>query len=167
MGIHEGIGKSDEWYTPKYVFDAMETRFDLDVSAPQKSCPANLFCETSFTDGALEKEWFGFVWMNPPFGGRNGTVPWLKKLAEHGNGVALVPDSTSAKWWQEAAKASAGVLFTNGRVKFIDENGNVGNSPANGTSLMAFGWMAAHALQTAEMNGLGIFFPYGAENDRA
>lgn len=32
---HEAAGKSDEWYTPKYIFDALNTWFDLDVAAPE------------------------------------------------------------------------------------------------------------------------------------
>lgn len=32
---HERRGKSDEWYTPKYVFDALGVVFDLDVAHPR------------------------------------------------------------------------------------------------------------------------------------
>jgi hypothetical protein len=28
--------------------------------------------------------------MNPPFGSRNGHVPWLRKFLDHGNGIAIV-----------------------------------------------------------------------------
>ena len=34
MGHWEGVGKSDEWYTPKYIFDALGVIFDLDVARP-------------------------------------------------------------------------------------------------------------------------------------
>ena len=30
------VNTSDEWYTPKYVFDALEEEFDLDVASPGK-----------------------------------------------------------------------------------------------------------------------------------
>ena len=38
--------------------------------------------------------WAGFVWMNAPFGARNGLEPWLAKFFAHNNGIALVPDRT-------------------------------------------------------------------------
>ena len=31
MSIWEGPGKSDEWMTPKYVFDALGCTFDLNA----------------------------------------------------------------------------------------------------------------------------------------
>lgn len=36
MSAYEKAGESDEWYTPKYIFDAMDMTFDLDVAAPSE-----------------------------------------------------------------------------------------------------------------------------------
>ena len=47
----------------------------------------------------------------PPFGGRNGIVPWLDKFFAHGNGIALTPDRTSAPWWRRYAGMAHKVLF--------------------------------------------------------
>src|ERR1700744_2510086 len=91
------IGASDEWYTPKYIFDALGVHFDLDVAAPSTG-PRYVPTSAWISSGSLGAEWGGFVWMNPPFGGRNGLEPWLEKFISHGNGVALVPDRTSAPW---------------------------------------------------------------------
>jgi len=33
MSHWEAAGKSSEWYTPKYIFDALGCTFDLDVAA--------------------------------------------------------------------------------------------------------------------------------------
>src|SRR5690554_3391996 len=101
MGYWDKPGASDEWYTPAYIFDAMGARFDLDVAHPNgrtTHVPAGRF----YWSASLDLDWSGFVWMNPPFGGRNGIVPWLEKFIIHGNGVALTPDRTSAEWWQYA-----------------------------------------------------------------
>src|ERR1700755_2258276 len=100
MALHEqSVGRSDEWYTPPHVFEAMGCLFDLDpCSAP--AAPSNQWCVTYWFGAGLDSRWTGFVWMNPPFGGRNGIVPWLEKFFEHGNGVALTADRTSAPWWQ-------------------------------------------------------------------
>lgn len=94
--------------------------------------------------------------MNPPFGGRNGISVWLEKMYSHGNGIALTPDRTSTLWWQRAALKSDAVLFVHGKIKFIDNNGNIGKSPSTGTTLFAFGEKGLNALMTAQNNGLGI-----------
>ncbi|WP_336622270.1 DNA N-6-adenine-methyltransferase [Rhizobium sp. S152] len=70
MGHWETAGRSDEWYTPHKVFEALGVTFDVDVAAPngvRTFVPASDF----ITEESLERDWSGFVWMNPPFGGRN------------------------------------------------------------------------------------------------
>lgn len=156
MGHHEAIGKSNEWYTPEYIFDALECRFDLDVAAPidRTYCcvPANDF----ITSNSLNSDWEGFVWMNPPFGGRNAKTPWLDKIHKHGKGIALTPDRTSAPWWQKASRECDAMLFVNGKIKFRLPGGSYGKQPGNGTTLFAYGYNAKLALLKAEENGLGI-----------
>jgi hypothetical protein len=155
MAKHEKPGKSDEWYTPPRVFDALGVRFDIDVAYPwyaEPDVPADRF----ICKGGLEADWTGFVWMNPPFGGRNGIKPWLDKFFAHGNGVALTPDRTSAPWWQEAATKADLILFVNGKIRFIPGPGVKESSPAQGTSLMASGARGVKALRTAAENGLGL-----------
>ena len=156
MATWQAIGKSDEWYTPKYIFDALGCRFDLDVASPEGG-PKHTPCAEYFIqeDNSLTQDWEGFVWMNPPFGGRNAIGPWLDKFFDHGNGVALVPDQTSAGWFQSALNRSSAVLFINGRVKFERPDGTTGNSPANGTTLFASGWRGIEALDNARRAGLG------------
>ncbi|WP_313374290.1 DNA N-6-adenine-methyltransferase [Chishuiella sp.] len=156
MAIHQTKGKTDEWYTPKYIFDALEVSyFDLDVAHPcQKTfVPALNF----YTEDSLNKEWFGFVWMNPPWCKTKSKINWIKKFINHANGLALMPDSTSSEWWQYFAKNSDAVLFTSKRVCFIKPDNTKGDSPANGTTLFAIGEKAVRALKQAEKNKLGIF----------
>lgn len=101
MALHEqSAGATDEWYTPGRVFEALGCRFDVDVASPGR-----------------------FVWMNPPFGPRNGLVPWLTKFFAHGNGIALVPDRTSAPWWQQYAPWAEFILFIGPKLKFIGADG--------------------------------------------
>ena len=146
-------GASDEWYTPAYIFRAMGVHFDLDVASPPQ--PTHVPCRARLTSGSLETDWRGFVWMNPPFGGRNGLVPWLDKFFAHGNGVALTPDRTSAPWWQAAARRSNAVLFIDGKVKFERPDGSAGKQPGTGTTLFAVGRSGLEALDTAARDGLG------------
>lgn len=152
------VSKSDEWYTPKYIFDSFgsDLRFDMDVAAPWITSKTHTPTSCFISENSIETEWRGFVWMNPPFGGRNGIIPWLNKIYTHGNGIALTPDRTSAPWWQKAAKQADAILFINGKVKFINEKGETGDQPANGTCLFAYGYKAKKALIQAEVNGLGI-----------
>ncbi|WP_439604541.1 DNA N-6-adenine-methyltransferase [Shinella sp.] len=158
MSHWEASGKSDDWWTPKYIFDALGETFDLDVSAPFEG-PLHVPCLGWLYDRGLERAWNGFVWMNPPFGGRNGIWPWLKKFYAHGDGIALVPDRTSAPWWQDGANVSDGILLVAGKVKFIRPDRSLGKSPSTGTTLIAAGRRGVAALQRAEQAGLGLFFP--------
>lgn len=157
MALHEQcLGATDEWYTPPHVFDAMGVRFDLDVSSPGKAVTPWIPAKRFVTADSLESDWRGFVWMNPPFGGRNGLVPWLEKFCQHGDGVCLVPDRTSAPWWQQFAPKMDLILFVTPKIKFIGADGQPGRSPAQGTCLMSIGTMGEIALRGAAIRGLGF-----------
>lgn len=158
MSHWETTGKSNEWYTPKYIFDSMGITFDMDVCAPFDT--SKIFTPTNsfITKNSLSEKWNGFVWMNPPFGGRNGLAPWLDKINNHGNGIALTPDRSSAPWWQTAAKQCDALLLVANKIKFINSDGEYGNQPGSGTTLFAYGPMAVNALKNAQKNGLGLLF---------
>lgn len=157
-------GASDEWFTPRHVFDALAEEFDLDVAAPciRRHVPAR--CWLTQTDDGLRYApyWHGFIWMNPPFGGRMGLVPWLQAFFGHGHGIALTPDRTSAPWWQDAALRADAVLFTRGKVKFERPDGSIGRSPGSGVTLWAAGARAKAALHRAAENGLGCSYFRGS-----
>lgn len=154
MSEWEQTGQSDEWYTPPEVFEALGCRFDLDVAAPRDrthvSVPANGF----FENDSLNRPWMGFIWMNPPFGGRNELGVWLARFFDHGNGIALTPDRTSAPWFQDAWSRAELVLFTR-KMAFVRPDGSRGESPANGTALWAAGEKAQAALVRAASKGFG------------
>ncbi|KJZ41351.1 DNA N-6-adenine-methyltransferase [Pseudomonas fluorescens] len=155
MSEHEScIGASDDWYTPKFIFDALALRFDLDPCSPGAGhwVPAeNVITEKQ--DG-LRLEWNGLVWMNPPFGGRNGQVPWLEKFIAHGNGIALVAARTSSGWFHDLAPRFDALLFPKGKTKFVRPDGTVGASPGTGVVLLAIGEIACKALKKSQ---LGIY----------
>ena len=119
MALHEqSVGATDEWYTPPHVFDALGCKFDTDVASP--GADITPWIPTKHFITRHDKPiWCGFIWMNPPFGGRNGLVPWLQNFFEHGNGIALVPDRTSAPWWQRFARMADSILFVTPKLKFI------------------------------------------------
>jgi len=76
---HESLGKSDEWYTPKYIFDALECEFDIDAAAPVDRTFCHVPAKRYITELSLSLSWNGFVWLNPPFEGRNDKKLWLEK----------------------------------------------------------------------------------------
>lgn len=157
MSAHEATSKTDEWYTPAWIFEAMGVRFDLDVASPDnRIVPADTWCADSLGRGSLERTWRGFVWMNPPFGGRNGYRPWAKKFIAHGNGVALAPNRTGAPWWQEFARECDSLLFVTPKIKFLRPDGSEGKSPGYGSVLMAIGAQGQAALKRASDNGAGL-----------
>ena len=69
------IGEASEWFTPPEIFDALRLTFDVDPCSPGPGhwVPAR-------RDVGLVQPWRGLTFMNPPFGGRNGHVPWLRKF---------------------------------------------------------------------------------------
>jgi hypothetical protein len=157
MALHEqSVGATDEWFTPPHVFDALGCTFDLDVASPGAQITSWIPARAFITRDSLEREWRGFIWMNPPFGPRNGLVPWLQKFFDHRNGIALVPDRTSAPWWQKFAPQADLILFIGPKLKFIGADRKVDESPAQGTSLLGCGEQAGRALYRARAAGLGV-----------
>lgn len=154
MAAYEAVGKSDEWYTPRYIFDAIGERFDLDVSAPVLG-PRHTPTQNWYHPlrNALRQPWFGFIWMNPPFGHQRQKREWLSHFFYHGDGIALVPDRTSAPWFQEYAPRADAICWVAPKIKFERPDGSRGESPGTGTALLAAGNRAAHALA---QSGLGM-----------
>lgn len=156
MAEHESaIGASDEWYTPPFVFKALGLEFDLDPCSPGSGhwVPARWVYDKS--DDGLAMPWHGLVFMNPPFGGRNGHVPWLEKFIAHGNGIAIVRSYTSAGWWHDLLPQADGLLWPRGKTQFIRPDGSVGKSPGHGIVFVAMGGRACEALARS---GLGMFW---------
>ena len=110
---------NDEQYTPKYLFAEMALEFDLDVAAPIGGVawiPAKHYYTQN--DDALTKDWFGLVWMNPPY---SKPAPWVDKFIDHANGLALLPMSKSA--WSLKLWNSADAISYVGTMKFTQSNG--------------------------------------------
>ena len=167
MALHEqSVGATDEWYTTAHVFEAMSCQFDLDVASPGHEVVPWIPAAQCLTHGGLERPWEGFVWMNPPFGARNGLIPWLDRFSRHAYGVALVPDRTSAPWWQTFAPRMNALLFVSPKIRFIGVDGEPGKSPAQGTTLMALGEKGVTALREATINGLGFLISTGSGDGR-
>lgn len=155
VAMHEpSIGQSDDWYTPPAIFDALGIQFDLDPCSPGIGHWVPAREQYTKIDDGLFMPWFGTVFVNPPFGGRNGHVPWLRKFIEHGDGVAIVRAYTSAGWFHEWAVKAETMVFPKGKTKFIRPDGAVGGSPGHGVVLLGMGKKSNDAIFES---GLGWF----------
>jgi hypothetical protein len=156
MAEHEPcIGATSEWFTPREIFQTIGLEFDLDPCSPGPGhwVPArNIF--TKYDDG-LTQRWHGVTFVNPPYGGRNGHVPWLKKFLDHGNGIGVFRAYTSAGWFHAHMPRAHALLFPKGKTKFIRPDGTVGGSPGHGTVFVGMGETACVALARS---GLGMFW---------
>ncbi|WP_022904021.1 DNA N-6-adenine-methyltransferase [Curtobacterium sp. B8] len=151
---HEAPSATIDWYTPDYIFQALAVTFDLDPCSPGSS-RSNVPAGAVYTlaDDGLSSPWRGLCWVNPPY---DDTRTWLQRLADHGEGIALVFARTDTKWFHEAAKSADLVCFTSGRIKFIDgRTMQPGGSPGAGSVFLAWGATAAAALGAS---GLGLCF---------
>lgn len=108
--------KNDEWLTPPEILARLGT-FDLDPCAPVDRPWATAAQHYTVEDDGLSKPWRGRVWCNPPFGLE--AVKWLRRMVEHGNGIALVAARTeTAAFFECVWGAASGVLFLRGRPHF-------------------------------------------------
>lgn len=152
MSKHENsIGESDEWYTPPDIFNALGCEFDLDPCSPGEGhwVPAKRVYTKA--DDGLNKAWSGFVFMNPPFGGRNGHIPWLDTFLRHKNGIAIVRAYTSSKWWHEYAIQADCFMFPKGKTKFVRPDGTIGKDPGHGIVLLGMGEKAKSILKNCNL----------------
>ena len=149
-----GPGQKDEWYTPPEIFQALGCEFDLDPCHP--NAKTYVPCKKYYTkehDGLL-KEWYGKVWMNPPFGGRNGYFPWVEKFIKHGNGIGLFTSLTSSEGFQKYIPKMDSIVFPNRKTIFYEKYGEKGGNPFNGVVIFAIGEENSLILKNSE---LGIY----------
>ncbi|WP_244120294.1 phage N-6-adenine-methyltransferase [Burkholderia gladioli] len=108
--------KNDEWLTPPEILKPLGA-FDLDPCAPVRRPWNTATWHYSIEDDGLIQPWRGRVWCNPPFG--REAVKWLRRMAEHGNGIALIPARTETAMFYECVWPVAdSVLFVRGRPHF-------------------------------------------------
>ena len=134
--------ETDERYTPKWIFDTLDVEFDLDPCSPIggiKDAPIKYYYTAE--DDGLSKEWFGNVWVNPPF---SNPRPFMEKLAQHGKGIGLVRISQS-QWAKDLWNLCDGVILNDKRLKFDRLDGSSVGIPAV-TFMFAFGKANAKAL---------------------
>jgi len=152
MGSHQSAkGKSVEWLTPPEILLALG-EFDLDPCCPENMPWKTAGVQYTRAIDGLMADWFGRVWLNPPFGSE--AVKWLRKLADHGNGIALVPARTETAMFYECVWGRAdGILFLRGRPHFHHADGRRADFNSGAPiALIAYGQANLDALRRS---GLG------------
>jgi len=140
-------GETDVWLTPPEIISGLG-QFDLDPCACADPRPWDTAKEHySLPQDGLLLPWNGRVWMNPPYGPETGK--WLKKLSEHGNGIALIFARTETKMFQDYAFGRAEAIFFFGRrLTFFTPEGVVGPKNSGAPSaLIAYGTENVSALE--------------------
>ena len=134
---------TNDYYTPKWLFDAMGLEFDIDVAAPVHGIPwipaKRWFSQA---DDGLAQDWGGaLVWMNPPF---SNARPWVDKFIENRNGIVLVPASRT-KWFNQLWVGCDGVLATPTDFRFVRADGKLQTIIIQ-TFLFAYGDLSVKAI---------------------
>jgi hypothetical protein len=153
MGSHQShaMGK-DEWLTPPFVLAALG-EFDLDPCSPIVRPWETAKQHFTAVDNGLSKPWHGRVWCNPPYGSM--AARWLARLADHGNGIALVFARTETSAWVKYVWPKAhGIRFLAGRLHFhhVDGSRAALNSGAP-SALVAYGEQNAECLRVCSIPG--------------
>lgn len=153
MSSHQSARmQTDEWLTPKHIIDALGP-FDLDPCAPIVRPWPTARIHYTVEDNGLSQPWFGQVWLNPPYGCE--AEKWLRRLADHGNGIALIFARTETQAFFSTVWARAdAVLFLRGRLTFcrVDGSPGPGNSGAPSV-LVAYGSTAIMRLRRIQQLG--------------
>jgi hypothetical protein len=144
IGSHHSTNpQTDEWLTPPEILERLG-RFDLDPCAPVDRPWPTAAQHLTVEDDGLDCEWHGRVWLNPPY---SGVAPWMRRLAQHGHGTALVDHV-----WPHAT----GLLFVKGRMTFRYPDGTSpkrGHNAGGPSVLIAYGTADAVQLQQAGIPG--------------
>jgi len=115
---HGEEGQSNVWLTPPNLIESLGD-FSLDPASPIFRPWDTAKRHLTVIEDGLKTDWgLGSerVYLNAPYGKLSG--PFLNRLVEHGNGVALTFARTETLWLQQCAPYASGFLFLKGRLKF-------------------------------------------------
>ena len=112
---------TDEWPTPRWLFDALDAEFGFTLDPCATS--ENAKCAAYFTklEDGLRQPWHPHrVFMNPPYGKAIGE--WMAKAhataKAGGLVVCLLPARTDTRWWHDHAMQAQEIRLLRGRITF-------------------------------------------------
>jgi len=150
--------ENDEWYTPAEIIRSLG-EFDLDPASSPEAFRLNQSAKKIYTakENGLLQPWNGRVWLNPPYS--NPLLQhFLKKMAEHNRGIALVFSKIEAKWFHDIVfEHATAIKFLYNRIQFLRADGTKGMQPRNGSMLVAYGTEDAEILSKSTMKGKFLY----------
>ena len=142
---------NDEWLTPPWLVMALGP-FDLDPCAPINRPWPTAFKHYDKNDDGLAHEWAGRVWLNPPYG--RHTFQWIKRLADHGSGLALIFARTETAGFHDQIWARAhAVFFFRDRLKFHFVDGMPGDRANAPSCLISYSKADTETIRIAQRLG--------------
>jgi hypothetical protein len=155
-GGHQSANiRTDEWLTPPELITQFG-EFDLDPCAPVKRPWDTAKHHYTILDNGLAHEWFGRVWLNPPYG--NAMSPFLKLMSKHANGLTLIFNRTDRNDVQEYCLGKADSMYlVKQRIKFYTSSGTRARDDGGAPSvLFAYGERNVQALAECKIRGTHI-----------
>ena len=123
------IKVNDEYGTPPLLFFEASKKFKISPKVDYAASDVNHLCDKYYTmkDNSLLQTWNESGYLNPPY----SKVEQFMRKAYHSwkqNNIdllILVYAKTDTKWWHNYVEGKAEYHFIKGRVKFLDNNGDV------------------------------------------
>jgi hypothetical protein len=155
MGGHQSArSTTTTWLTPPHIISALggADSFDLDPCAyPGWPTAQEGY---SLPSNGLAARWFGRVWLNPPYS--TGEIDrWMRRLADHGRGTALIFARTETEiFHRHVWERAFGMLFLEGRLHFHYPDGRRAKANAGAPSVLcAYGQDDLDRLAASELEG--------------
>lgn len=152
-GRHLPTMQKDEWLTPPEIVHALGS-FDLDPCSPADRRPWDTAKEHwGIEHDGLSREWFGRVWLNPPYG--RDAAKWLERMADHGSGIALIFARTETDmFFRYVWERAHSILFIRGRLHFHHVDGTRAKANSGAPScLIAYSEADTEMLNNCGING--------------
>lgn len=136
---------NNEWYTPIEIIEtARLTMGSIDLD-PASSDIANetVQAKAYYTaeDNGIEQEWYGNVWLNPPYS-TDLIGAFADKLADEiwniDQAIVLVNNATETEWFGTLVDLSDAICFPRTRIKYNAPDGKK-NSPLQGQAILYYG----------------------------
>jgi hypothetical protein len=157
IGGHQSAkAQTTTWLTPPHVIEALggADSFDLDPCAFEGSPIRTARNTVALPDDGLAVEWFGRVWLNPPYS--TGEIDtWLERIKRHGVGTSLIFARTETEAFHRFIWNGANaLLFLAGRLHFHRPDGTRAAANAGAPSVLcAYGKDDADRLAASSLPG--------------
>lgn len=139
---------NNEWYTPDDILNRARMvlgGFDTDP-ASNEIAQAKVMASTFYTkeNSGLLADWYGSVWMNPPYSAALikqfcGKLKHEVRASNVNSFITLTNNATETKWFADLYEVSDAFCFLTKRVRFLTPEGNLSGQPLQGQVICYYG----------------------------